>query len=301
MHWRSWTLATLTLALLAGCGGESGSTGASHGKPGDGPTSGELVKVAYDYGVGDGVRMTLTTSVAMERPGSAEADAPTEMTMVMRALCTEVRDNGDRVLEYVFESMGMPGGAPAPPGLEGMRGHATIDATGKMTDMTFEADDPMLAAAFKKSMAGGGLPSMVPFPPEGLRVGDAIDMKDMYPGDLLSELLSTTPGSQASSTMDGKLVLVGTRMIDGAQAAEFAVSMTMSMTMEMDLGGSTMRTDTTSTSSGRQFVDLKTGFPVGESTTSGTSTMTMSGGPAQAGDREMKSTSTSTCTCERLP
>ena len=258
----AFTLALL-LALTAGCGdGDSNDPWKFKSKAKS--PSGEYVKIAYDYEVGDGVRMVMKTKGTMTMNMNGEPqEQPVDMTMRMTMRCESIGDDGSRVMTTSLDGMEMPGMPAGALGADTFKGTVTIGADGSIKDVDFEGLDPTMAQSIKQAFQGGGFAGSIPMGEKGMRIGEAIDIKDVMPMDALKQAMANIPGAGSlEPAIEGEYVLVGTKSIDGVDAAEFAVNMVMTMDMDMgDEGKATMRMKTT----GTQFVSLRTGLAIGES------------------------------------
>ncbi|MDJ0975482.1 MAG: hypothetical protein QNJ98_13540 [Planctomycetota bacterium] len=269
-------LALLAVLLLAvGCGGES-DTGGGSTNGGDTPSSstkpspsGDKIKFSYAMEKGEGVRMSMKMAGTMKMSGAHAGETPMDMETVMTMRCVDVKENSDRVLEIGIEAMKMAiaGERGLPDSMfEDMKGRMTIDKSGRMKDMDWSGGDPQITEQLKKMFSGSGFQTFVPLPAEGLAIGEAVDYKDIVPPEMMEQLMgSAVPGATLKPTLEGQMVLVGTRKVDGEQAAEFAVDVTMKMKGSISQMGQTVEMDQTTTIKGTQFISLRGGFPVGVS------------------------------------
>lgn len=293
-------LLALVIAPLPGCGDGDAKDPWTFQSKAKEPT-GEVIKITYDLQEGQGVRMEMKTTGTMTMDmGQGEQDQPMDMTMATSMRCTKVAPDGSRTLEVVIDTVDMgAAGAAMPMTLEGVRGTMTIDAEGKVTSMDLEADDPQLDQIFKKMFQGGGFATAFPWPKQGMRVGEAIDMADIVPMEQLKGAMAGLPGLEnLEPEIQGEYVLVGTTTVEGEQAAEFAITMIMTMAMDMGEKGSM---SSKARSSGTQFISLRTGLPVGTSTLTQVMDMEMdmtAGGQSQ--QMTMRGTSTAEMTATPL-
>ena len=97
----------------------------------------------------------------------------------------------------------------------------------------------------------------------------------------------------------GEYVLLGTKTIDGVEAAEFAINMMMRIVGDTSEDDDAGHLDMTMTASGTQYIGLESGFPMGVAEISMEMTMEMTM-PARGKAREMKMRMKSTVACEAL-
>lgn len=263
MRWIPTFIAVLSLAFsCAACGDESGD-GEEHTQfeSQARPPTGDPIHVRYAYGKGDGFRMSLETVGTTEMDGESHS---MNMTMGISMRCTEVLDNGDRTLAVTIDGMEMDGVAAPQLAGQDISVSMTVGADGKVKDLDLEGVDPHLAKTLKKTLQGGGFATFLPFPPEGLRVGEAIDLAKVVPMDVLMDSLNeVTPGSTLKPEIRGEYVLMGTTVIDGLEAAEFKINMVMKMQGSMAEDGHSMEINMHMTMTGVQYLALESGFPIG--------------------------------------
>ena len=276
MERRTWMLGLVLVGALALAACGDGKTTGSGGTEGGGTTAtegapGKPIHIGTTVPAGAGVRLTLETkgTISMSMDGQ-EREQTMDMTMVMVQRCERHTDDGGRVMVMKIEKFDfgdMPGAeAMDMSGFDKMHATMTIGADGKIADMTMDGVDPQFETIMKQMVQNGGITASFPSGPDGLRIGDTIDVADVMPMDVLNEALASVPGAEdMSPEMDvqGGYTLRAVRDVDGVEAAEFAVDMTIVMTMDMgDSGSMETRIKTT----GTQLVAIATGLPAGEST-----------------------------------
>ncbi len=293
---RPIVLVSLLLAsfALAGCGdsGNSFEFRTISAEP-----SGKHIKIAYAMKPGDGVRMTMQMNGRMKMTGTMDVDMPIDMSFTTTMRCTEVKSNGDKVLAMTIDATALNVGEELSGAMENMdiSGTLTLDKTGKVTSMDFDASDPQINAKIGQALKNPGFQYFVPMPPEGMRVGEALDLAKVMPAKAFEELMNSAAGGSTSVKPDlrGEIVLLGTKNIDGEDAAEFGVNMVMNIKLESEA----MKMDMGMRVKGKQFCSLRTGLPAGTAT----STMEMRLDGAAAGmEYESDSKMTLTITCEPL-
>lgn len=262
--------------------------------------TGDAIKIAYDMAPGEGIRMKMTMRGKMEMSGDASISTPMNSDMVMVMKCTEVRNNGDKVLEVALEKMEMAaGGQVFDQGMLGdINGTVVIGADGRLKDMDYSGGGAQFRAQMDQVLKSPGIQSFVPMPPEGMRVGQALDLAEIMPTEALGQLMNKAlPGGSIKPELRGELVLMGTREIEGEQTAEFAINLVMNMSGSMSKGGQSAEMDLGVKVSGTQYTSLKTGMPLGTSEMK----MTMRGDVETSGEEvEINMTMTMTIDCTKL-
>lgn len=264
------TLALLLGGLIAACG----DTRPAHepkGRPGfvskAGTPTGAPIKIRYGIQEGEGLRMTVRMSGSTNAEVDGEShEIPMDMSVVSLMRCTERGEDGGYTMRLTYESMSMPGAMGQAGGnpTEGLEGTMRIGPDGKVESVSFEGGDPQMEQMLSKMFQGGGFATSMPFPPEGMRVGEALDIAKIMPSEALNQMFSSIPGmSPGAMDLQGKYVLVGTKTVDGKEAAEFAINAVMTMDVDMNEVGNMSNHVTMS---GTQYIDLRTGLPVGTST-----------------------------------
>lgn len=298
------SLLALVLSVTAACGDKEGEDPWAFKSKAKEP-SGDLVKIAYEYEVGEGVRMVMHTNGKMTMTTNGEPqEQPVDMKMAMTMRCESIGADGSRVLTTSLEDMEVAGMANMPTdmlGDAGFNGRVTIGADGTIQGVDFEGLDPQVAQSIKQAFQGGGFAGSVPMGKDGMRVGEAIDIRDVMPMDALKQAMSNMPGGVSiEPDVQGEYVLMGTRTVEGVEAAEFAVNVVMTMNMNMDTGKQgkvTMRMKMT----GTQLTSLRTGLAIGESAIEQEMEMRMSGeGPNGGMDMAIDLDSTMTITAKPL-
>lgn len=255
------------LLLVVGCGGDADN--AFEFKSKTSKPTGDAVKITYAMEKGEGIRMNMTMRGTMKATGAQDMTMPMDSEFVMTLQCADVLENGDRVVEMAIESMKMAvaGEAGLPDDMFGeFKGRMTIDKNGKMKDMDYSGADPEIGAQLDQIFKSPGFQSFVPMPPEGMRVGEALDLAEIMPMGAMEQLMSAAmPGSTIKPELNGELVLVGTREVAGEQVAEFAMNLVMNMSGSMSQMGKTIDMDFGIKITGTQFSSLRTGFPLGTS------------------------------------
>ncbi len=253
------------LLVLPGCGDDpKGYEFKSLKKP----ATGDVVKIAYDIAAGDGIRMKMTMRGTMEATGDASMSTPMNSDMEMSLRCTEVRKNGDKVFEMAVDKMDVSaaGQTFGKEMLGELRGTMVIDANGKMKDMDISGGETGVGEELNKVFKSPGFQSFVPMPPEGMRIGEALDLAKIMPAEAMGQLMNASlPGSSIKPELNGELVLMGTRQVDGEEVAEFAINLVMNMAGSMSQAGQTIDMDMGVKVSGTQYTSLKSGFPLGTS------------------------------------
>lgn len=286
------------LLLAAGCGD---SSNAFEFKSKTQKPQGETIKIAYEMQKGEGIRMKMTMRGTMEASGDHSMSIPMDSEVSMTLECVDVKENGDRVVEMGIEGMKMAvaGESGLPEDMfSDFKGRMTIDKNGKMKDMDYTGADAQISSQLDQIFKSPGFQSFVPMPPEGMRVGEALDLAKIMPTEAMEQLMNAAlPGSTIKPELKGELVLVGTREVDGEQVAEFAMNLVMNMAGSMSQMGKTVDMDFGIKITGSQFSSLRTGFPLGTSEMK----MTMRGDMEADGEEvEMNMDMSMTIDCTKL-
>ena len=189
--------------FLAGCGDSSNAfaweSEASEPK-------GDPIKIRYEMEKGEGVRMVMSMNGKLEMSGDMEMSTPMNMTMTMAMVCEDVLDNGDRVMvmeiEKIDASASELGGDLDMP-LEDFKGRITISPEGKVSNIEMSGLEPSIQGQVDQMLNSGGFQTFVPMPPEGLRVGQAIDMAKVLPKEALETMMSAAAAGGAGNRKAG--------------------------------------------------------------------------------------------------
>lgn len=194
---------------------------------------------------------------------------PIDMTMTMSIRCTEVREGGDRVLEMELENMdisNMDVDMREQDLTTGFKGEMIIGSNGEVKGVEMEGIDAATKQQLDPMFSGLGFQTFIPMPPEGLRVGEAIDLAEVMPKETFEKILNTAGrGRDFKHEVKGEMVLKGTSDVDGEKAAEWRLNMVLNFAGTMNDGGKRSKMDTGMKMSGTQLSSLRTGFPVGSS------------------------------------
>ncbi len=288
---------TISSLLFTACGDDSNAFAfKSMAKP----PQGAPVKIAYDFKVGEGVRMKMSMNGTMSMSGDVDMDTPLDMTLGMLLTCDEITASGDAVFSMVFEGAKISGldNALTKAGMHGVKGRMTIGADGKLKGMSMDGLDPAMEKQVSQLLNNPGFQSFVSIPPEGMRIGEAIDLAKVMPAESFAKLLEmAAPGTNLKPKLEGEIVLLGTTEIDGTPCAEFGVNMVMNLTGTMSQGSNGIEMDMGMKVQGTQFTSLVNGLPLGTATMTMAMRMSASGGGS---DVEMEMKADMTITCERL-
>lgn len=259
-------LAGLLLLSLAGCGDSSNAfaweSEASEPK-------GDPIRILYDIKEGEGVRMQMHSRGKLVVEGPISMSQPIDVTMTMSMRCTEVRESGDRVLEMKLEDMDMSK-MEVDMGehdlTTGFKGEMIIGSNGEVKGVEMDGIDAATKQQLDQMFSGSGFQTFIPMPPEGLRVGEAIDLAKVMPKETLEKILNTAGrGMDFKPEIKGEMVLKGASDVAGEKAAEWRLNMVMNFAGTMNNGGKSSKMDMGIKMSGTQMSSLRTGFPVGSS------------------------------------
>jgi hypothetical protein len=216
--------------------------------------------------------------------GDAGMNAPIDMRLQMTLICKEVRADGDFVIDMRVEDVQMNVGDRTMSGSEfgDFSGQMTLGPDGAVKDRKFEG----LGAAggqLEQMLNNPGFQAFVPWPTEGLRVGESLDLTKIMPQAAMEALMQNPMlGSDMKPKIQGEIVFVGVREIDGERAAELSTNLVVNLAGTMDKGGQSGKIDMGVRAQGTQFTSLETGFPLGKATV----TMQLRG-DIESGDQEM--------------
>lgn len=230
---------------------------------------GEKILIRYEMTPGAGVRMTMNMRGSMQMSGDVNMTVPMNTSMAMALRCTDVRPDGDSVLEVAVVDVQFDAGQVTPPSgaadlLKDLRFTMTVSRDGRMTMDSIEGLDDEVLKPVKQMLNNPGFQYFIPMPEGGMRVGEALDLGEILSQEALEQLMSQAlPGSGLKPSMQGEMVLTGTREVDGETAAEFAVNMVMNLQGEISKRGSSVEMDMGLRMTGTQLNSLATGFPIG--------------------------------------
>lgn len=281
-------LLTLPLFLLAACGG--GSPGeyefVSRAKA---DPEGEPIRISYRLTAGERFEGALKMDQQMSmHVGDMDQQVSMRMAVdTMDYVVAEILPDGAARLSLEIGDITATANGEELPldemfGSEPVKGSLELLPDG--TTRNFDVgggmfDDPQLQE-FKKLTQYS---QFVRYPPEGIRVGEAIDIRSYIPEEMFKEMGSIMPaGMEMDMDLEGELVLIRTEEIAGEQAAVFGMNAVITLAMNVSQGGQTADMDMKMRITGELACSLETGMPIG------TMTMKMAGeGSGVAGDQSM--------------
>lgn len=226
---------------------------------------GAPIQVTYDIQEGSGVRMQMSMRGTIATDGDVQMSMPMDMSITIEYVCQRVLMSGNRELSMSitdFQS-GMPGmnGAMGD-ALFDLGGTVTIDKQGRVVDVNMGGMGSN--EQITQMLQSPGFQQFVPFPPQGLRVGEAIDYTDLVSQEALTSMMGAgMPGIRPS--IKGELVMKGTREVQGKRAAELDLNLVLNVSGSMSQMGQTLDLDMGMRVRGILSIDTETGMPIGTS------------------------------------
>jgi hypothetical protein len=229
---------------------------------------GEPIRIVVSPKVGEGFdyRFAMKGSVSVKGE-EIDQSMPIDNSMVMHYLCEEVKGDGGVVMSLRFGEFGggflVPEQGTAPvAGLEDARIRIEIAPDGAIRSVKVEGGAEHLRQQMELIFNQPGNSPFLLYPPQGLRIGEAIDYGKLFKSDQMQRMLGAI-GAGVVPQVDGEAVLTRRLEVDGQDAAEFALNLVMTMKGRMGSGKKQADVDIGFRMTGNQFVAVATGLPAG--------------------------------------
>jgi hypothetical protein len=274
---KTTTLLLLPLLLLAACdgGGDRDGSFVSRAKP---SPEGEPIEITYRLRPGERIVGSMEVDQTMNTKVEGR-NRPNTFTMrmdEMSYLCEEVLPDGALKMRLTMGEMTLTSNGEKVDleellgGLREIEGSMEILPDGTVRNYELSGglfEDPRFAKIKNLTQYA----QLIRYPPEGIRVGEAIDIRNYIPEDLFGNMgQAMPPGVDADMDLQGELVLLRTEEIDGERAAIFGLTAVIHMTMDMVQGGEGTSMTMDVRLSGEMPCSTETGMPIGTMTLTST-------------------------------